>query len=118
MPMRRVFGAHLAEARFETVRHLKTPAFALPFLIIPVALYLFFSIVALNASNTPPDPALRVDLRMFTGFGIVGVMGPALFAFGMAEVAWADSQHKEGRTAGMAGAARARNLRHRHQHGG
>ncbi len=84
MPMRRVFGAYLAEARFETVRHLKTPAFALPFLIIPVALYLFFSIVALNAANTPPDPALRVDIRMFTGFGIVGVMGPALFAFGMA----------------------------------
>ena len=45
MPMRRVFGAYLAEARFETVRHLKTPAFASPFLIIPVALYMFFSIV-------------------------------------------------------------------------
>jgi len=49
MPMRRVFGAYLAEARFETVRHLKTPAFALPFLIIPVALYLFFSTVAPGA---------------------------------------------------------------------
>ena len=67
MPMRRVLGAYLAEARFETVRHLKAPAFALPFLIIPVALYLFFSTVALNAGTTPPDPALRVPIRMFTG---------------------------------------------------
>ena len=84
MPMRRVLGAYLAEARFEIVRHLKAPAFALPFLLIPVVLYLFFSTVALNAPNAPRDPALRVDIRMFTGFGIVGVMGPALFAFGMA----------------------------------
>ena len=45
MPMRRVFGAYVAEARFETLRHLRTPAFALPFLVIPVALYLFFSTV-------------------------------------------------------------------------
>ena len=52
--------------------------------MIPVALYLFFSSVATGATNTPPDPALRVGVRMFTGFGIVGVMGPALFAFGMA----------------------------------
>ena len=84
MPLRRVFGAYLAEARFETLRHLKAPAFALPFLIIPVVLYLFFSTVALNSPNSPQDPALRVPIRMFTGFGIVGVMGPALFAFGMA----------------------------------
>jgi len=83
MPLRRVFGAYLAEAQFETVRHLKAPAFALPFLVIPVALYAFFSSLALSGS-TPPDPALRVDIRMFTGFGVVGVMGPALFAFGMA----------------------------------
>jgi len=84
MPMRRVLGAYVAEARFETLRHLKTPAFALPFLAIPVALYLFFSNMATPGATAAADPALRVGVRMFTGFGIVGVMGPALFAFGMA----------------------------------
>jgi len=84
MPMRRVLGAYVAEARFETLRHLKTPAFALPFLVIPVALYLFFSNVATSGPAAAANPELRVGIRMFTGFGIVGVMGPALFAFGMA----------------------------------
>jgi len=30
MPLSRVFGAYLAEARFETKRHLRAPAFAMP----------------------------------------------------------------------------------------
>ena len=51
MPMRRVLGAYVAEARFETLRHLKAPAFALPFLILPVVLYLFFGVVALGAGR-------------------------------------------------------------------
>jgi ABC-2 type transport system permease protein len=82
MPLSRVFGAYLAEARFETRRHLRAPAFAMPFLIIPVALYVFFTSLARDQSQ-PPKPELQMPIRMFTGFSIMGVMGPALFAFGM-----------------------------------
>jgi len=83
MPLSRVFGAYAAEARFETKRHLKSPAFALPFLIIPVALYMFFTNLGGDPSQAP-KPELQMPIRMFTGFSIMGVMGPALFAFGMA----------------------------------
>ena len=83
MTLARVFGAYAAEARFETKRHLKSPAFALPFLIIPVALYMFFTNLGGDPSQAP-KPELQMPIRMFTGFSIMGVMGPALFAFGMA----------------------------------
>jgi len=82
MPLSRVFGAYLAEARFETKRHLRAPAFAMPFLVIPVALYVFFTSLGGDPSQAP-KPELQMPLRMFTGFSIMGVMGPALFAFGM-----------------------------------
>ena len=83
MPLSRVFGAYLAEATFETKRHLKAPAFAMPFLVIPVALYVFFTSLGGDPSQAP-KPELQMPIRMFTGFSIMGVMGPALFAFGMA----------------------------------
>ena len=83
MPLARVLGAYVAEARFETKRHLKAPAFATPFLIIPVALYVFFTSLGGDPSQAP-KPELQMPIRMFTGFSIMGVMGPALFAFGMA----------------------------------
>ena len=83
MPLRRVLGAYVAESWFETKRHLKAPAFAAPFLIIPVALYMFFTSLGGDPAQVP-KPELRMPIRMFTGFGMMGVMGPALFAFGMA----------------------------------
>ena len=83
MPLSRVFGAYVAEAWFETKRHLRAPAFAAPFLIIPVALYMFFTSLGGDPSQAP-KPELQMPIRMFTGFSIMGVMGPALFAFGMA----------------------------------
>jgi len=82
MPLSRVFGAYVAEATFETKRHLKTPAFALPFLIIPVTMYLFITSLGGDPAQAP-KPELQMPIRMFTGFSIMGVMGPALFAFGM-----------------------------------
>ena len=83
MPLSRVFGAYVAEAWFETKRHLRAPAFAMPFLVIPVALYMFFTSLGGDPSQAP-KPELQLPIRMFTGFSIMGVMGPALFAFGMA----------------------------------
>jgi ABC-2 type transport system permease protein len=83
MPLSRVFGAYVAEAWFETKRHLRAPAFAVPFLVIPVALYMFFTSLGGDPAQAP-KPELMMPIRMFTGFSIMGVMGPALFAFGMA----------------------------------
>ena len=48
MPLTRVAGAYLAEAKYECVRMLRSPAFAVPFLGIPAVLYSFFGAMAVS----------------------------------------------------------------------
>jgi ABC-2 type transport system permease protein len=79
MPLARVAGAYLAEAKYECVRMMRSPAFAVPFLGIPAVLYSFFGTLAAN----DPSPTPNAAFYLFTGFGVFGVMGPALFGFGM-----------------------------------
>jgi len=77
----RLFRAYLTEARYETVRMLRTPAFAIPFLGLPALLYLLFGVVIFGA-------AIRNDAQagifIFAAFALFGVMGPGIFGFGMA----------------------------------
>jgi ABC-2 type transport system permease protein len=80
MSTSRLLRAYLTEAKYEIVRMLRTPAFAIPFLALPALLYLLFAVVLFG-------DALRLDVRagwfVFTGFDVFGVMGPGLFGFGM-----------------------------------
>lgn len=79
MPAARVLGAYLTEAKFESLRMLRVLGFSIPFLILPVALYLLFGVVLFG-------DALRNDLNggkfLFTAFAVFGVMGPGMFGFG------------------------------------
>ncbi len=79
MPMGRVWNAYFTEAKYETVRMLRSPSFGLPFLGLPVALYLLFAVL-LFGSALRTDP--RAAMFTFTGFDVFGVMGPGLFGFG------------------------------------
>lgn len=76
----KLLRAYLIEAKYECLRMLRTPAFAIPFLGLPALLYLLFAVVLFGDS-------LRMDVRagwfVFTGFDVMGVMGPGLFGFGM-----------------------------------
>jgi len=80
VPRAREWRAFALEAKFESLRMLRTPAFAGPFLLLPAALYLLFAVVLFG-------PALAKDpntvLFMFMGFSILGVMGPGMFGFGI-----------------------------------
>ncbi len=82
VPVRRMMRAYITEAKYETLRMLRAPAFAGPFLVIPIARYLFFGSLggsepSARAVSMPPGPFL------FTGFLVMGIMGPPLFGFGM-----------------------------------
>jgi ABC-2 type transport system permease protein len=80
MPAGRLRRAYLIEAKYECVRMLRAPAFAIPFLGLPVALYLLFAVLFFgDALRTDPKAAVFI----FTGFDVLGVMGPGLFGFGM-----------------------------------
>ena len=79
MPLGRVVRAYLVEAKYESLRMLRAPAFAVPFLLVPVALYVFFG--TLSASGSASSPNLQTYL--YTGFNTFAAMGPAMFGFGL-----------------------------------
>jgi ABC-2 type transport system permease protein len=55
------------------------PAFAIPFLLLPVTLYLLFAVL-LYGDAIAKDP--QAGLFTFMGFAVFGVMGPGMFGFG------------------------------------
>jgi ABC-2 type transport system permease protein len=76
----RLARAYVTEARYELVRALRNLGFSLPFLLLPVALYLLFGVVLFgDALKNEPKAAIN----LFISFAIMGVMGPALFGFGV-----------------------------------
>jgi ABC-2 type transport system permease protein len=80
MPARRLLRAYLTEGKYECVRMLRMPGFSIPFLALPAALYLLFGVVLFgDALRADPKGALFI----FTGFDVMGVMGPGMFGFGI-----------------------------------
>jgi ABC-2 type transport system permease protein len=78
MPPGRLFRAYLTEAKYESIRMLRMLGFALPFLVIPVALYLFVGLfLGKEAGNA------KIVSHLFAGISAFGVMGPAMFGFGI-----------------------------------
>jgi ABC-2 type transport system permease protein len=75
----RLLRAYLTEARFESLRMFRVLGFSIPFLVLPVALYLLFGVV-LFGDAVRNDPAAGKFL--FTAFAVFGVMGPGMFGFG------------------------------------
>lgn len=68
--------SYVLEARYEFLRLLRTPSFALPSLLFPALFYTLFGIVLNRASGD----AARYLLATY---GVFGVMGTGLFAFGV-----------------------------------
>lgn len=81
MPARRLLRAYAVEVKYESLRLLRTPAMAIPFLLLPVPIYLFFGIV-MPAGEIEKNPALADYL--FSGWCVFAVMGPAMFGAGCA----------------------------------
>jgi ABC-2 type transport system permease protein len=74
--LRASLPAYVLEARFEFLRVLRTPAFAVPTLLFPPMFYLLFGIV-LNHGNAGAAQYL------FATYSVFGVMAPGLFGFGV-----------------------------------
>jgi ABC-2 type transport system permease protein len=79
MPFDRLLRAYFTDAKYEALRMLRAPAFAIPFLLLPVPIYVLFGVVmAAQAIAKAP----QVANFLFVGFGVMAVMGPALFGVG------------------------------------
>jgi ABC-2 type transport system permease protein len=79
MPLGRVLRAYANEVKYESLRMLRSPAFAIPFLLLPVPVYLFFGVM-LAAPAIAKTPGIGTYL--FSGFSAFAIMGPALFGVG------------------------------------
>lgn len=71
-----LLGVYASEARYECLRLLRTPSFALPTMIFPLMFYLLFGVL-LNRGNPGASEYLMASYSVF------GVMGPGLFGFGV-----------------------------------
>ncbi len=79
MSAERLVRAYVSDAKYEALRMLRAPAFAIPFLLLPVPIYLLFGVV-MAAQAVAKDP--EISNLLFIGFGVMAVIGPALFGVG------------------------------------
>jgi ABC-2 type transport system permease protein len=79
MPARRVFRAYFNETKFECIGAMRTLAFAIPFLLLPLLVYLLFGVV-MAAEAAAKDPGVADFL--FCGFSVFAVTGPGIFGVG------------------------------------
>jgi ABC-2 type transport system permease protein len=80
LPLGRLLRAYLHEAKMETVAALRTPGFALPFIAVPVAIYLFFGVVINGDAGASSEFGPAVVDYLFSGFCVFAVMMPGIFS--------------------------------------
>jgi ABC-2 type transport system permease protein len=78
MPLGRQVRAFLTEAKYESLGLLRTPAFSIPILLLPIFFYMFFGVLIAGSRG-----AGQYANYAFIGWTIYGVIGPGLFGFGI-----------------------------------
>jgi len=77
MSFGRQLHAYLTEIRFETLVSLRTPAFAIPFLLLPPLIYLMFGVIMVTPTEGDISPELANYL--FSGFSVLASMMAGIF---------------------------------------
>jgi ABC-2 type transport system permease protein len=77
-PAPSLWRSYLAEARAEALRTWRTPAFVLPTLLFPLVFYVLFALLLPGRWGELDKP-----LYLLATYGVFGIMGPALFGFGV-----------------------------------
>lgn len=75
-PARSPWRAYWNEAHYEFIRLWRTPAFSLPALLFPAMFYLLFGVL-MGRGN------IHAATFLLANYGVFGVMGVALFGFGV-----------------------------------
>jgi ABC-2 type transport system permease protein len=75
MPLRRIASAYLAETKFECLRVLRSPAFVIPILALPVGFYLLLGVAMAGMRGARQGPS---DAFIFVSFLVYGMLAPGL----------------------------------------
>jgi ABC-2 type transport system permease protein len=78
MPLSRLVRSYCTEAKYETLRMLRAPAFVFPTLLLPVGLYLLLGVAIFGNVADPQTAAV-----IFTAFATFATIGPGMFSFGI-----------------------------------
>ncbi len=79
MPFTRQLHAYCTEIKFETLVSLRTPAFAIPFLLIPALVYLLFGVVMMTPEALEGDLGPGLANYLFSGISVMAVMMAGIF---------------------------------------
>jgi ABC-2 type transport system permease protein len=79
LPAGRLLHAYVMEAKFEMLGALRTPSIAIPFIVIPVAIYLLFGVVIAGGANDGSGYGPGISNYLFTGFAVLAVVMPGIF---------------------------------------
>jgi ABC-2 type transport system permease protein len=80
LPLARVLRAYLMETKYEILAALRMPGFALPFIAVPVAVYLLFAVVINGNAATTGESSPGLANYLFSGFSVMAVMMPGIFS--------------------------------------
>jgi ABC-2 type transport system permease protein len=75
-----MFRAYLTESRLEMLGALRTPGFAIPFIVVPVAIYVFFGIVISGDAGAGSEFGPGLANYLFSGFAVTAAMMPGIFS--------------------------------------
>ncbi len=78
MPTSRLWAAYASDIRFEFIKALRTPAFAVPTLFFPIMFYLLFGVLLGSMRGN-----MEMSQYTLATYGVFGAMGPGLFGFGV-----------------------------------
>ncbi|MDO3385809.1 ABC transporter permease [Gilvimarinus sp. SDUM040013] len=78
VPIARLANIYWLESRTELIKNLRIPAFAISSIAFPVMFYVFFGLIFNRDGMSGDMPAY-----MLATYSVFGVIGPALFSFGV-----------------------------------
>lgn len=81
MKLNRTTRAYLIETKYEMLRMIRTPIYTFPALLMPVLLYLLFSVVVV-APNVTSQP--KLPMFMFAAFSVFALTSPGMYGLGQA----------------------------------
>lgn len=77
-PWKRTLNIYVLEAKTEFLKTFRMPGFSIPSLIFPVMFYVFFALIFNRGGMGGQMPTY-----LLATYGVFGIMGPALFGFGV-----------------------------------
>lgn len=80
LALRRTLRAYAMEAWFDTLGALRTPAFAIPFIALPLLIYLLFGVVINGDAGSHSEFGPGIANYLFTGFAVLAVVMPGIFS--------------------------------------